>query len=84
MLKNCLTMMVLLRWRLREGKIFIHSWSGAWRKTEWPKTPHFALKTKSHIFNYKADNCNLPIWKILNFSGKIKKHKLNVNNNETQ
>lgn len=72
-MKNCLTMVLYAKFRLKKGKIVIMSWSGAWRKQEWPKIPHFALKINNCYIHYDADNKKLSLWKILNFSGKFKR-----------
>ncbi len=75
-MKNCLTIVLLAKWRLKQGELVIMSYSGAWRKHEWPVIPHFGLKMGNTIIHYKADNLRLPLHKMLNFGGKIVRKKL--------
>jgi hypothetical protein len=76
MMKNCLTFALYAKWRLKRGKIIIYSWSGAWRKTEWPRTPHFALLIENTIIHYDSlTSSKLPIWKMINFEGRIFRKK---------
>jgi hypothetical protein len=69
--RNCITFVLYAKYKLG-GKIIIHSWSGAWRKREWPKLPHFALRLKDgKIIHYQAKETNLPLHKMLDFDGTV-------------
>jgi hypothetical protein len=73
--RNCLTFAIYAKWKLG-GKIIIHSWSGAWRKQEWPPIPHFALKKKNGTtVHYLASCKNLPLHKMFDFDGEVEFRK---------
>jgi hypothetical protein len=70
-MRNCLTFVFFAKLKFG-GKIIVHSWSGAWRKQEWPVMPHFALKTKcGTLVHWKARAKNLPLWKMWDFDGDV-------------
>jgi hypothetical protein len=57
---------------MKRGKIVIMSWSGAWRKYEWPPLPHLGLLVDDkYIIHYQAYDRNLPLKRIIDFEGKV-------------
>lgn len=76
-MKNCVTIVLVAWWRLKKNRPVFMGWSGAWRRYEWPKVPHFGLKVDDkYIIHYHASDRNLPLWKMLNFEGKIKRKRI--------
>jgi hypothetical protein len=70
-MRNCITFVLYAKTKLK-GKIEIHSWSGAWRRQEWPVLPHLALKLEDGtLVHYKAHAKNLPLLKMWNFDGDV-------------
>ena len=70
-MRNCLTFVLYAKIKLK-GKIVVHSWSGAWRKQEWPVMPHFAVKLDDgRLVHYKAHAKNLPLWEMWDFDGDV-------------